>query len=226
MSQFAFLADLCESHLIPSQTSLKQWDRKKLAELAFLYFLGLRMLLDDEHSKHWAQSYCKKAGEPNDFTQWRSTGNDLYAMLYALNDSDKAAINPSLIRRWLRHVATHDASDDTRRLFLRLDTMLHINDAAMRNLRRIVTHWENADPRERNDVLTKVIQMVHARAPSNSEILPHLKKLAHEEVEESASAGATSAGSVATVVGGLGAGFSNDYSKSIYGSKKPAVIRR
>jgi len=45
-----------------------------------------------------------------------------------------------------------------------------------------------------------------------------------DSLEETASAGATSAGSVAAVAGALGAGFSNDYSKSIYG--EPTVIRR
>jgi len=44
------------------------------------------------------------------------------------------------------------------------------------------------------------------------------------QVTETASAGATASGSVASSVGGLGAGFSDDYSKSIYG--EPVVIRR
>jgi len=52
-----------------------------------------------------------------------------------------------------------------------------------------------------------------------------------EHVEETATAGGSSAGGVATVVGGLGAGFDDDMSKSIYGKKKgkkkeSTIIRR
>ena len=223
---FAFIADLCESHLIPSQTSLKKWDDKKLSELAYLYFLGLRILLANAKSKQWARDYCKQAGEPNDFTKWRSAGNDLYVMLYGLSDDSdgkKLTINPGVLRHWFRHVGGDD-KEDMHRLFVRLDAMFHITNSAMRSMRRIVMDWQDADDKERKDVLTKLIQMIHSRAPSNSELLPHLKSL---PLDESASAGATGASSVAAVVGGLGAGFDDDHSKSIYGpKKKPVIIRR
>lgn len=226
---FPFLADLCESHLIPSQSSLKHWKTSKLAELCYLYFIGLRILLADKTTKEWARHYCTRAGEPNDFTTWRSNGNDLYVMLFALADDDDVAIAPGIIRHWLRHVATHDDEDSTHRLFMRLDSMFKISDGAMRSLRRSVLDWDNVKRRDREDALTKLIQMIHARAPSNSEILPHLKKLSNE-MNESASSGATGAASVATVVGGLGAGFDPDGAwRSIYSrkkQKKPIVIRR
>lgn len=41
------------------------------------------------------------------------------------------------------------------------------------------------------------------------------------EILENATAGGTSAGSVATSVGGLGSGFDNDYSKGIYVKRAP-----
>jgi len=192
-----------------------------------LYFLGLRILLGDASSKPWARDYCKKAGEPNDFNTWRSNANDLYVMLYGLSDDTdgkKPSINPALLRHWFRHVGTHDDTEDMHRLFVRLDAMFRITNSAMRSMRRIVMDWPDADDREQKDVLTKLIQMIHSRAPSNSELLPHLKSL---PLDESASAGATGAGSVAAVVGGLGAGFDDDHSKSIYGPKKePVIIRR
>lgn len=224
---FLFLADLCESKLIPSETSLKHWKSPKLAELCYLYFIGLRVLLANDKTKHWARKYCDHAGQPNDFEKWRTTGNDLYVMLYALHDNDKASISTSIIRHWLRHIATHDDEEDTRRLFTRLDSMFHITDSSMRSVRRIVTDWKDADTRERDDVLTKLVQWVHNRAPSNSEILPHLKKL--KDLNEAASGGATGAGNVAAVVGGLGAGFDlDDEWRSVYPKKKqkPVILRR
>lgn len=234
---FGFIQDLSESKLIPSRTSLKHWDAKTLAELAFLYLLGLRVLLADDHEAKWAREYCKRAGESRDFSEWRTNGNDLYAMLYALSadpddtdaDSDKHFLDrlhiaPATIRNWLRHVGEHEAKDDTHPLFTRLDSMFRITDSKMRAMRRVVANWRGASDRERRDAITKLIQLIHDRAPSNSELLGRLKKL-----NESASGGSTSAASVATVVGGLGAGFDPSQKwRSIYGNNdvKPVVIRR
>lgn len=224
MSEYSFLLDLCESRLIPSHGLLKQWKTSKLADLCYLYFIALRILLRDHATKQWARDYCKKAGEPNDFKSWRTTGNDLYVMLFALNDADKINISPSLIRQWLRHVANSDAEDDTRRLFMRLDTMFNVSSSSERAMRRAVLDWDNVDHRERESIVTKLMQLIHNLAPSNSEVLPHLKKLS---LLESATGGATSTASVATVVGGLGAGFDPDgHDKSIYSKKKPRIIRR
>lgn len=229
---FSFINDLCESHLIPSQTSLKRWQPKKIAELAYLYLLSLRVLLKED--KAWAEAYCKKAGEPNDFLAWRSSGNDLYVLLHALSAdpddddskvSDDVHITPSVIRTWLRH----PENTKTHALFTRLDGMFHITQSSMKSLRRIIMEWEKADKDEQQASLTKLVQMIHDRAPSNSEVLPRLKKLI--VIDESASSGATGAANVATVVGGLGAGFDPDGEwRSVFPrkkqAKKPVVLHR
>lgn len=234
---FAFLNDLCESKLIPSRTSLKHWPINKLSELAYLYFLGLRILLSNPDEHTWADCYCKKAGKPNDFLEWRNSGNDLYAILHALSANpdeeeaefspkqlDKIHISPVLIRKWLRNPLQ---KEETHKLFVRLDAMFHIDNSTMRSMRRIIMDWDDASHREREDVLVKLVQMIHSRAPSNSEILPRLKKMEHEEeVKESASTGSTGASSVATFIGGLGAGFDPDGDRGIYADKKPVIIRR
>jgi GNAT superfamily N-acetyltransferase len=68
-----------------------------------------------------------------------------------------------------------------------------------------------------------------ARKYDPGEIDAILKAL-EDDIFENASGGATGSASVATAVGGLGAGFDNDYSKSIYGkqpkAKKPLIIKR
>ena len=55
----------------------------------------------------------------------------------------------------------------------------------------------------------------------------YLEIIGKSKIKETASGGATGASSVATVVGALGAGFDDDFSKSIYGEKKkPVIIKR
>lgn len=47
----------------------------------------------------------------------------------------------------------------------------------------------------------------------------------YSEILENATAGGTSAGSVAVSVGGLGAGFDNDYSRGIYVKRQPDPVK-
>jgi hypothetical protein len=195
-----------------------------MSELCYLYFIGLRILLEADSTKAWAQNYCGKTGEPNDYKSWRSNVNDLYVMLFALHDTEQLPPSPNIIRIWLRHIATHDDKDATHRLFMRLDSLFHITNGTLKAIRRQALHWEEVGDRERHDVLIKVINLIHSRAPSNSEILPHLKNLA--KLDESASSGATGAANIATAVGGLGTGFDPKGNRGIYSKKKPVVIKR
>ena len=221
---YPFLSDLCESRLFPSRAMLRHWKLEKLSELCYLYFIGLRILLEVHVTKAWARNYCGKAGETSDFKSWRSNANDLYVMLFRLHDDEDLPLSPQLIHVWLRHIATHDDEDATRRLFMRLDGMFHITNSTMKTIRRQVLYWTSLDSHEQHEVLIKVINQIYHRAPSNSEILPHLKRLA--ALHESASSGATGAANVATVVGGLGTGFDPKGDRGIYGKKKPAIIKR
>lgn len=240
MIAFSLLTDLCESRLITSKTALKTWKVSKLQQSAYLYFLAIRILLADEESAAWAKHYCAKTAQPNNFDHWRTDGNDFYVLLYALigdaeiNDN-KSSVSSSAVRDWLRHVSHQDFTAQTQKLFNRLDAMFHVSDSALKSLRRLIGHWDAANEREQQDAVDKVVQRLKAIAP-NSELLTHLKAISdnynkNDEVTEGASSGATGAASVATVVGGLGAGFDQDYSKSIYHQKKtkksqPAIIRR
>ena len=117
--------------------------------------------------------------------------------------------------------------------------MFAVDNSSMKSLRRIVTNLESATEKEQKDTLEKIIQLIHTRAPSNCEIMSHLKNNKINEYQlfgalqmESASSGGTSAASIAVAPGGLGAGFDPDGDwRSVYGkskpkAKKPIVIRR
>jgi len=193
-----------------------------------LYFLVLEALVCEDDTHKWAAAYCEKVGQPNNFDQWRSDGNDLYVLLHALNDRGELAISPAVIRDWLRH--SH-SQDRTQRLFNRLDAMLHVTDSSLKAIRRLVMHWTENSIRERHDIILKLIVQIKKYAPQ-SELLTHLRELeTRTDVTEAASGGATGAANVATSVGGLGAGFDSAGDRGIYQGKKPAkdkpvVLRR
>lgn len=227
---YSLIIELCESRLIPSRSSLKKWDEIRLTDLCYLYFLALRILLDDGATKTWAERYCAKTAHNHNFDVWRTDGNDFYVLLYALN-SDKEfqnshrSISVSMVRDWLLHVKSQDFDARTQQLFNRLDAMFRVTSSNLKAMRRTITHWSKIDGREREDVLDKIIQQIKTLA-NNSELLIQLKLISKQydgvddAVSESASAGSTGSASIATVVGGLGAGFDpTAHWRSIYGNK-------
>jgi hypothetical protein len=239
MIHYSMLLDLCESRLIPSRLSLKKWHIKALNELAYLYFLALRILLSSDDTKHWAKDYCARVAR-SDFETWRTDGNDFYVLLYAVSneeDNSKSSISTHSVHDWLRHAGTPTFDAQTQRLFNRLDAMFRIDNSTLKTSRRLIMHWSQTDARERQDLIDKLILQIRKLGP-RSELLDHLKHLSQQytaddddTVYEAASSGGTGVASVATAVGGLGSGFDpsgEGLEKSIYSkkSKKIPLVRR
>ena len=257
---FDFIQTISESKLIPNRKNLHDFDYEKLAELAFINILSLRILLEEDELATFAQQYCRKTAQWGNFKTWRSDSTDIYVTLYGLI-SDEAKndkkyhyprifmpIDALLMYRWLRAGADqrHDKSL-THRLFVQLDTMFRIKDSSMRAIRRLVMDWDTITTEQRKLALTRLLQFMRTRA-AKGELLPKLNRVAvlknleiqnvdnpetgeKREVKENllltletASAGATGAASVATAVGTLGAGFDNDFSKSIYPKPKKKFL--
>jgi len=163
-------------------------------------------------------------------------------------------IEPFMMFRFFQAAGNRALHDDLiHRVFVKLDTWFRIKDSSLRAIRRLVMDWETITVAQKRLALTRLLQYMRNRAP-RGELLPWLNKVgvlrdleldhvANPETGElkeanfllaleTASAGATGAASVATVVGGLGAGFDADYSRSVYPppksekKKKVALVRR
>jgi hypothetical protein len=243
---FEFIANLSESLLFSSKTAVESYKEKELAEIAYLSIITLRILLWSDEFKDVAKSYCKRTTHGSDFESWRTDATDLYAAMYGLvNDSDRYELCSKKVWLWLHKASqghlSHNKSDE---LFVKLDYYFHINNESMRAVRRLAMEFYKLNRTEQKLCITRLIQLLRHRA-LKSELFKELKEYAsthNYEIKdandpenkpnilkgfhENASAGATSAASIASVAGGLGAGFDNDYSKSVYGKQKPIVIRR
>lgn len=161
------------------------------------------------------------------------------------------AVDDVAVLRWLRNEA-HEIKHEpqTRALLISLDRMLNVRDTSLRAVRRLATDWPRLEHHQRRMVFTRLIQLLRHRA-QRADILPRLQDMAARRdllipdaadpeetppkrmgflsslATESATAGATASSNVATVAGGLGAGFDGDHSRSIYGKpKKPILLRR
>jgi hypothetical protein len=258
MNNFDFIRNISESTLIPNRAILHDYDSEKLAELAFINILSLRILLleKEDSTKLFAEKYCRKTVQAGNFKTWRADSTDIYVMLYGLI-SDEAKldkndhhlrifmpIDPLLIYQWFRYAADkHLDKNLNKRLFVKLDTMFRIKDSSLRAIRRLVMDWEDITVSQKRLALTRLLQYMRTRAAKGELLqkLNHVAVLHNLEIDdvknpetgrlkevsflqslalESATAGATGAASVATVVGGLGAGFDADYSRSVYPAPK------
>jgi hypothetical protein len=161
-------------------------------------------------------------------------------------------VDALLLYRWLRAAADqHLDTALTHRLFVRLDTMFRVKNSSLRAIRRLVMDWDEITTQQRRLALTRLLQFMRTRAPKG-ELLAKLNRVAvlrnleidnvanpetgeekpgailrdleRRRTPETATAGATSAGNIASVPGGLGAGFDDDHSKSVY--PPPKIIRR
>ena len=190
---FKVLNTLSESRLIPSQSTLRNYDAEELAELVVLYVCALYIMEHYSDSKTRAQAYAKRTIQyGTDFDRWRISASDLYAILYALLSRDVNLRNPresdrlrenmplgtSLLIRWLKAMATNTMTRNIHRaLFARLDYNFKINNSSIRAVRRAVMDWEDLDSDERRMTMTRILQLMRARAPK-SEVLPWLRDTA------------------------------------------------
>lgn len=256
---FSFIADLNESRLFPSLSNMLKKSDKEMTQLLYLYIIGIRILMAEGETEAWAHSYVSRTLQwGTSFDLWRSNTTDLYVLLHRLHTIqfvEKTAtysLQHQDVVRWLRNIQLHVEGNifgnNTERLFMRLDYGLKVTDSSMKAVRRQVTNWTDLGQEEQHNVLSRLIPMLRKRAPK-SEILPYLNRVYRvlsketddadppnspiNDIIENASAGATGAASIATSVGGLGAGFDPNGDKGIYqnlpkkkSESKPLVIRR
>jgi len=240
---FEFIKNLCESSLFPSKQSLEKYSKHQLADRLLLYICAMHILFSESSSEHqWAKDYARKTIQYHDFDTWYNSSTDLYVLLYSILNKDEDwtgfRLQSSMIKTFLQDGINNEKHQaHIQKLFIRLDQDLNITNDGFRSLRRVVMDWDKLERKEKKVALTRIIQYMNEHM-SNAEILSKLKSLSNQknfhidlsnELVEDATSGGTSSASVATVVGGLGTGFDNDYSKSIYGKpikRKPLLIKR
>jgi hypothetical protein len=178
---YSILNEFTGSSLFPSRKFLEREDFASLAEKTYILLLAMRMALGIQTTKSWADGFLKHTLWGGNFKQWRSNGSDLYVALWALTEGEYEAklhepkhLADAPFLRWLRAI-THDHEDvtETKRLFLKLDSMLHIQDSSLRAIRRLVQDWPDLTHYDRQLAMTRLLQIMRARTP-RAEALRHL----------------------------------------------------
>jgi len=196
---YSFIKELCESRLIRSSYSYKKYTARDLADLTFLYFLGIQILRSEFDSKPFAVTYARKTIMWNRIDDFRNGANDLYMLMFALFGKNNESVvellkkqeaskmlianmhfNYPQAKQWLFHVAEGYDTNDTDKLFLmKLEAMLKIQVSDYRAIRRLVCDWSDLAQAEREIAMTRLLLAFRARAPQ-SEILQMLEHVAKE----------------------------------------------
>lgn len=189
------LLDLSESLLISSKHDYRHYTYQEICDLVYLYILTLRILECERLTRRFAHGYMRRSRVGPDFSKWIGYGSDFYNLMFALshhnfdyfkydrdrrNQGPMTNVPPYLIIRWM-DVSMSGLGDSntgvTARLFAVIDRTLGVNNTSMKACRRMVQDWPNLPRSDRKLVMTRLIQMLRARA-SHGEIYPVLLKLA------------------------------------------------
>jgi hypothetical protein len=191
---YDFIGTLTESHLIPSQASLRQYTAEELADLSVLYICALYVLFNFKDSERFAEQYAKRTIQHGtDFHKWSSGATDLYVMLYGLQASDVhlddqersdkfknvVPLGESLLVRWLTEMSRGNVRDTTHRsLFTRLDFNFKTSNSSIRAVRRLIMDWHHLNAHERQLAATRLLQLIRVRA-SRGELFQQLRVTAN-----------------------------------------------
>jgi len=188
-----------ESTLLQNLSSARNFNARDLADLAFLYMIGLHILrLDFEHAP-WATHYAARSTS-QDWQHARPSGTDLYQLLHLLLTAnqdhwslrDPAAsstllgdleLNPLDFNLFLRNVQHKPYDEDlARRLLLRAEKTLRIQNSNYRSVRRIAGAWSSSevDTEAKSLAVTRLLQALNHRA-HRGEIVRPLEQMAREQ---------------------------------------------
>jgi hypothetical protein len=182
---YQLLNEFTGNTLFPSRRWLDREDFYSLSEKAYLLIITLRILLTLPTTEKWADTYLRRTIQHNRFDRWRNNSTDLYVVLWALtqgeyeqgrNVPDKVAEQHFI--RWLKALRNKpDEMNETKRLFLKMDSLLHINNGSMKAIRRLVQEWPVLSHRDKQLAMTRLLQFMRSRM-QRAESLKQLNKAA------------------------------------------------
>lgn len=196
---YEFIKQLTESSLIRNTKTLKNFSARDMADLIFLYFVGLQILRSDFEGNPQAVQYAAKTNTWGSIDTFRSAATDLYILMHtlfgsnnesSLNMLDNQEASKLLLqnlqfdypqaKKWLNDVASgKEQSSKDNQFLMKLESMLLIKNGDYRSIRRLAVEWDDIDQQAKQLAMTRLLMALRARA-KKSEILPMLEKVAKD----------------------------------------------
>lgn len=176
MKDLQLINTLCESRLFRTKQALGKASARNKGELFYSILISTIALAQDTKTNTWAQEYASSASAFGNFDHFRTSGNDLYILSYSLQNELMLLSKPQaqvLIRIFRSLGRGNIERGMLEATLLRMERMLNISNAQLRNSRRIIVNWGNSSPGERKTSLVQLHRIIRAKGRL-AEILPYI----------------------------------------------------
>ena len=192
----AYKGIFLESKLFKSANTVTNMGLQDIADFAYLNFVALWIMYSEPLTAPAAMAYADRTVSFGNFKQERNLATDLYVALNTMLDDSSAAskkladhatnssmrsrirINQPIVKAWLENMDSNRLdSRDAASFFLKIQRMFNIQNISYKNLARMSQEWPALTERERNLVMSRLLQYFRNHA-QRSELKPMLDELA------------------------------------------------
>jgi hypothetical protein len=172
----SLVKDLNESKMFRSRQQVQTTDARDMMDFAFINMLTLQLLYSDYDTASIAKDYAAKTIQYQGFGNYQQAGSDLYIALNSiltknLSGGQNAAIQfnkvnipVSKIKDYLIKLSTGQSVQNTSAFLFNLEKGLDIQDSNYKDLRRLISGWNNLDSMQKKLVVTRLLQFYRTNA--------------------------------------------------------------
>lgn len=197
--------ELTESRLYRNNAMGRRLTGEQVSRLLYLHTLAVYMLIQDGRTVKFARDYIRRTTSYGNYTLFRNTCTDLYALAYHVNDPDSRSLklkqgadhlerlkfDDRLHHRMLKQLA--DGRLELMGSYLqRLYVQLRISDSRYGSWRREAVNWANLSRKRRQDILKQLGLEIHHTA-RGSELVPQLQRASSNSTLKKAASAAAGA---------------------------------
>lgn len=193
--EYKIIGEISESAAFKHRSEFKKYKVKDIRQLIYLYFLALTAMKKEKQTERFVKQYAHNTSKFGDFVYFRQQGTDLYLMLHSLygeannatskhiRDIDRVPpryFNTTATKRWLRAFKGQASKQYDNRFLLDAERQLEIKSGDYKNIRRVVTNWDNSSEKNKRVALSRLLYALQTKLP-RSELIPKLRNLAKTE---------------------------------------------
>lgn len=196
---------IAEGRLLSNLSRMNRYSARDVADVTFGYLLALHMCRQEFETAPWTRSYVKLTDDTHSY--WHATNlnkTDLYQLLNVLIGKStkwtnymkqnaasqllltEINLDPYVVHRFLKNIQQVNFDPElSGRLLLQLERELKIQTSNYKSMRRILSDWHlsHVDTEAKRLVMTRLLQMLRARAASG-DIIHKLEQLSRDRAWE------------------------------------------
>lgn len=182
MSDYLLINSLSESRVFRSKDSLMSFGPAEKDELLLAILLSVVACSLDSSTVVWAREYASKTAAFSNFSYFRSSATDLYALLYDADSQNRlSGVERQSILRLLKEIGrgTTDLKS-AQQTILRLEQTLTVKNGQIRAARRVVLNWFSKSTYDRENAVKQLLSSIN-KITNKAEVIPYLKILKRSE---------------------------------------------